>query len=104
MSGRASAGRDELRILVLGGTGSIGSAVVRELIGRGHEVLGLARSEASATKLASFGATPLRGDIASSETWTGRLPQLDAVVHAACDFDSDMGAIDRRLLDCLLPS
>jgi nucleoside-diphosphate-sugar epimerase len=93
-----------LRILVLGGTGSIGSAVVRELIGRGHEVHGLTRSEASATKLAGLGATPLRGDIGSPEAWTGRLPQLDAVIHAACDFDSDMGAVDRRLLDHLLPA
>ena len=82
----------------------IGSAVVRKLIARGHVVLGLARSEASAAKLAGFGATPLRGDIASPEAWTGRLPQLDAVVHAACDVDSDMGAIDRRLLDYLLPA
>src|ERR1700759_587569 len=102
-SGRASTGRDKLRILVLGGTGSIGSAVVRELISRGHEVHGLARSQASALRLAGLGATPLPGDIASPEAWTERLPQLDAAVHAACDFDSDMGAIDRRLLDHLLP-
>lgn len=93
-----------MRILVLGGTGSIGSAVVRELIGRGHEVHGLARSEASATKLAGLGATPLPGDIASPEAWTGRLPRLEAVVHAACDFGSDMGAVDRQLLDQLLPA
>ncbi len=93
-----------MHILVLGGTGSIGSAVVRELIGRGHQVHGLARSEASALRLAGFGATPLPGDIASPQAWTGRLPRLDAVVHAACDFDSDMGAIDRRLLDALLPA
>jgi nucleoside-diphosphate-sugar epimerase len=92
----------KLRILVLGGTGSIGSAVVRQLIARGHAVLGLARSDASAAKLAGFGATPFRGDIASPEAWTGRLPQIDAVIHAACDFDSDMGAIDRHLLDHLL--
>ena len=89
---------------MLGGTGSIGSAVVRQLISRGHTVHGLARSEASATKLAGFGATPLPGNIASSEAWTARLPRLDAVIHAACDFDSDMGAIDRRLLDHLLPA
>jgi nucleoside-diphosphate-sugar epimerase len=92
-----------LRILVLGGTGSIGSAVVRELISRGHEVHGLTRTEVSATKLAGLGATPLHGDITSPEAWTGRLPQLDAVIHAACNVDSDMGAIDRRLLDYLLP-
>src|SRR5262249_12370715 len=33
-----------------------------------------------------------------------RLPSLDAVIHAACDFDTDMGGIDRRLLDALLPA
>ena len=93
-----------MRILVLGGTGVIGTAVVRELIARGHAVLGLARSETSATRLAGFGATPLRGDITSPDMWTGQLPQLDAVIHAACDFDSDMGATDRRLLDHLLPA
>jgi nucleoside-diphosphate-sugar epimerase len=89
---------------MLGGTGSIGAAVVRELIARGHAVLGLARSDASAMKLASLGATALGGDIAAPETWTSKLPQVDAVIHAACDFDSDMGAIDRRLLDHLLPA
>jgi nucleoside-diphosphate-sugar epimerase len=93
-----------VRVLVLGGTGSIGSAVVRELIRCGHEACGLARSDASAAKLAEYGATPVAGDIASPERWAGRLPLVDAVIHTACDFNSDMGAIDRRLLDVLWPS
>jgi nucleoside-diphosphate-sugar epimerase len=93
-----------VRVLVLGGTGSIGSAVVRELVRCGHDICGLARSDASAAKLAECGATPMAGDIAAPERWAGRLPRLDAVIHAACDFNSDMGAIDRRLLDVLLPS
>lgn len=93
-----------MRILVLGGTGVIGSAVVGKLIARGHAVLGLARSEASATKLASLGAVPFHGYIESPEAWTAQLPQIDGVIHAACDFDSDMAAIDRRLLDRLLPA
>ena len=93
-----------MQILVLGGTGSIGSAVVRQLIARGHAVLGLARSESSANRLAGVGASPILGDIASPEGWTGQLARVDAVIHAACDFDSEMGAIDRRLLDGLLPA
>jgi nucleoside-diphosphate-sugar epimerase len=91
-----------VRVFVLGGTGSIGSAVVRELVGRGHELFGLARSEASAAKLRQMAATPLAGDIGSPEAWTTKLPRIDAVIHAACDFNTDMGAVDRRLLDVLL--
>jgi nucleoside-diphosphate-sugar epimerase len=92
-----------VRVFVLGGTGSIGSAVVRELVGRGHDVCGLTRSDNSAAKLGEFGATPLAGDIASPEQWTLKLPPVDAVIHAACDFNTEMDAIDRRLLDVLLP-
>jgi nucleoside-diphosphate-sugar epimerase len=93
-----------LRVFVLGGTGSIGSPIVRELIERGHEVWALARSEASASKLREGGATAIAGDIAAPERWTARLPLIDAVIHAACDFGTAMAAIDARLLDGLLPA
>jgi len=93
-----------VRVFVLGGTGRIGSAVVRELVGRGHELFGLARSDASALKLGQFGATPIAGDIGLPEAWIAKLPQADAVVHMACDFSTDMGAVDRRLLDRLVPA
>jgi nucleoside-diphosphate-sugar epimerase len=93
-----------LRVFILGGTGSIGSPIVRELIERGHEVWALARSEASAAKLREGGATAMAGDIAAPERWTPRLPLIDAVIHAACDFGNEMAAIDARLLDALLPA
>ena len=93
-----------MRVFVLGGTGSIGGAVVRELVARRHDVIGLARSEASALRLRQHGAASLAGDIASPERWTKTLPRIDAVIHMACDFKSDMAAIDRRLLDVLLPA
>ena len=93
-----------MRVLVLGGTGVIGSAVVRELIARGHRVCALARSKESAASLDRWGATPIAGDITSPAIWTAQLPQIDAAIHAACDFDTDMGAIDRHLLDVLLPA
>ena len=89
---------------MLGGTGSIGSPIVRALIERGHEVWALARSEASASKLREAGATAIAGDIAAPERWTARLPLIDAVIHAACDFATEMAAIDARLLDALLPA
>jgi nucleoside-diphosphate-sugar epimerase len=93
-----------LRVFVLGGTGSIGAAVVRELIARGHQVFGLARSEAATAKLDEFGATAVAGNIALPESWIGKLAGIDAVIHAACDFNTDMAAIESRLLDAVLPA
>jgi nucleoside-diphosphate-sugar epimerase len=93
-----------LRIFILGGTGSIGASVVRELVAAGHDVIGLARSEGSAGRLAELGATPLAGDIRQPESWTQNIPSVEAVVHAASDFSDDMEAVDRRLLDALLPA
>lgn len=93
-----------MRVFVLGGTGSIGAALVRELVTRGHEVTGLARSEASAAKLGEFGATVLAGSIASPESWIGKLAGIDALIHAACDFSTDMAAIEGRLIDAVLPA
>ena len=83
-----------MQVLILGGTGSIGAPVVRALVGRGHHVIALARSDSSATKAASLGANPLSGDIAAAERWLPALPPLDAVVHLACDFGSEM--VDRK--------
>jgi nucleoside-diphosphate-sugar epimerase len=93
-----------MHVLVLGGTGFIGTAIVRALIRRGHDLIALARSEASAERLSGAGCRPLMGDIAAPEPWIARLPPVDAVVHAACDLNADMGAVDRRLLDGLLPA
>jgi nucleoside-diphosphate-sugar epimerase len=60
-------------------------------------------------KLGKLGATPIAGDIALPEPWVGKLragklPQPDALIHAACDFNTEMAAIDRHLLDTLLPT
>ena len=52
-----------MRIFITGGSGWIGSAVVPELIGAGHQILGLARSDATANALTEMGAEVLRGDL-----------------------------------------
>ena len=92
-----------MRVFLLGGTGSIGTPVLRELIRRGHEVVALARSHTSTITLERQGATVLRGDMAASQGWIPALPAVDGVIHLACDFASEMEAIDRALLDALLP-
>jgi nucleoside-diphosphate-sugar epimerase len=82
-------------VLVLGGTGLIGSAVMEELKARGHGVLALTRSNASAEKAARLGAAVMRGDIATPETWVPALPPVDAVIHAA-RYDGNGGGVFRR--------
>jgi nucleoside-diphosphate-sugar epimerase len=76
--------------------------LTRHLLRRGHNVLALARSDASAARLVELGAGVLLGNIETPAHWVSSLPDVDAVIHAACDFNSPMAEIDRRLLDALL--
>jgi nucleoside-diphosphate-sugar epimerase len=88
---------------MLGGTGSIGAAVVTALLARGHTVTALARSDASTRKLATMGAHVLRGDVRSPASWLSIVDRVDSIIHTATDFTADMAAMDRTLLDALLP-
>ncbi|GAA3529847.1 SDR family oxidoreductase [Amycolatopsis ultiminotia] len=79
-----------MRVFVTGGTGLIGSAVVAELLGNGHTVLALARSEASAQAVEKAGAEPLRGGLADLDVLRAGVAQTDGVIHLAFgnDFSS----------------
>jgi nucleoside-diphosphate-sugar epimerase len=94
-AGKFCIGEHGVLVFILGGTGAIGSPIVRELINRGHGVWALARSDISAAKLSQFGVTPIAGDISAPVHWAAKLPRIDAIIHAACDFDTGMGAIGR---------
>jgi nucleoside-diphosphate-sugar epimerase len=76
-----------MRVLVTGASGGIGSAVVSELIAADHQVVGLARSEASAATISALGAEPLRGDIADLDMLTKATSDTDGVIYLAFSHD-----------------
>jgi nucleoside-diphosphate-sugar epimerase len=80
---RARPRRISMRIFVTGASGWIGSALVPELIGAGHQVLGLARSDASAKAVAEMGAEVLRGDLSDIDVLRAGARDSDGVIHLA---------------------
>jgi nucleoside-diphosphate-sugar epimerase len=72
-----------MRIFVTGASGWIGSAVVPELISAGHQVLGLARSDASAKAIADMGAAVLRGDLNDADILRAGALDSQGVIHLA---------------------
>jgi len=89
-----------MRVFVTGGTGLIGSAVVAELLGNGHTVLALARSDTSALAAETAGAEPLRGAVADLDVLRAGVAQADGVIHLAFGNDfSTPGALAKAVAE-----
>lgn len=83
-----------MRVLVTGATGLIGGAVACRLVSAGHDIVALARSDASAAKLADQGYAAVRGELADAASLTDAIRGVDAVVHAASPGDQNTAAND----------
>jgi nucleoside-diphosphate-sugar epimerase len=97
-----------MKIFVTGASGWIGSAVVPELLGAGHEVVGLARSEASAQALEAAGAFVQRGDVDDPDGLAKAAADSDGVIHLAFQHEVAFGgnfaaaaAADRKAVEAM---
>lgn len=85
-----------MRVFLTGATGFIGTAVAHELIGHGHTVLGVARTDEAAKTLAGRGVEPHKGDLTDHASFIAGAQACDAVIHCAFihDFSKFMENIE----------
>jgi len=94
-----------MRVFVTGAAGFIGKATTKELIAHGHEVLGLARSDANAEVLTKLGAKVHRGSLEDLDSLRKGAMETDGTIHLAFIHDfskfAENGQIDKRAIEAM---
>ncbi|HEX4534031.1 MAG TPA: SDR family oxidoreductase [Rhizomicrobium sp.] len=94
-----------MRVFITGAAGFIGTATTKELIENGHQVLGLARSDANAETLKKLGAEVHRGSLEDLESLKSGARQTDGTIHCAFIHDftkfAENGQIDKRAIEAM---
>lgn len=93
-----------MSILLTGATGFIGSAVLRTLVERGHDVTALVRTDAKAEAVAQAGARPVVGDVTDLDLVESLVVGADGVIHLASPGDETNGDVDSAFVDVVLRS
>lgn len=95
-----------MQVFVTGATGFIGSAIVQELLAAGHDVVGLARTDAAVDALTRDGAVAHRGDLSDIDRVAGAARACDGVIHTAFGHDfskyQEACEADRRVVEAMV--
>lgn len=90
-----------MRVFITGGSGYLGQATIEALIGRGHDVTALARSDYAAATVTALGATDVRGGLADTDVLRAAARDADAAVHLGVAYGPDVAEVDMAAAEAL---